>query len=74
MQSDASMKSGHLIKQIWNMVILMVIMSSKHKILQCYMQCYFGLYIILLSLKSSMCVISILSLNSKYPCEINIKC
>ena len=64
MQSNASMKSGHLIKIKSETVILGGIMSSKlMKSLQCYIQCYFGLHIPP-SLKSSMCAISILSLHS----------
>lgn len=62
MQSNASVKSSHLINKIWNLVILMVIMNSKlTECLQCHRQHYFVLHTTPPSLKSSMSVTSMIA-------------
>lgn len=70
MQSEASVKSSHLINKIWNMLILTVIMISKLMKFAIFYAMLLWVAYNTIFFEKSMCVIP---LNFKLPCEINIE-
>lgn len=74
MQSDASVKSSHLIDKIWNTLVLTVIMISKlMKFAIFYAMLLWVAYNTVFFEKLHMGY-SIIALNFKSPCVINIEC